>query len=45
MKYLLDTNVFVDDLNGRYPAVTRAIQRSPPDDLCVGSVVVAELHT
>jgi len=44
MKYLLDTNVCVDYLNGRYPAVTRAIQRSAPDDLCVSSVAVAELR-
>ena len=44
MKYLLDTNVCVDYLNGRHPAVTRAIQKSSPDDLCVSSVAVAELR-
>ena len=44
MKYLLDTNVCVDYLNGRYPAVTQAIQKSSPDDLCVSSVAVAELR-
>jgi tRNA(fMet)-specific endonuclease VapC len=44
MKYLLDTNVCVDYLNGRYPPVARAIQESSPDDLCVSSVVVAELR-
>jgi len=44
MKYLLDTNVCVDYLNGRYPSVTQAIQRSSPDDLCVSSVAVAELR-
>lgn len=44
MKYLLDTNVCVDYLNGRYPAVTLAIQKSEPDDLCVSSVAVAELR-
>src|SRR5262249_33672169 len=37
-------NVCVDYLNGRYPAVTRAIRRSSPDDLCVSSVAVAELR-
>lgn len=44
MRYMLDTNVCVDYLNGRYPAVTEAIQRSSPDDLCVSSVAVAELR-
>ena len=42
MKYLLDTNVCVDYLNGRYPRVTRQIQESSPNDLCVSSVAVAE---
>lgn len=44
MKFLLDTNVCVDYLNGRHPAVTRAIQRAAPDDLCISSVAVAELR-
>jgi len=44
MKYLLDTNVCVDYLNGRFPGVTQAIRRSPPEDLCVSSVAVAELR-
>ena len=44
MKFLLDTNVCVDYLNGRHPAVTRAIQDSSPADLGVSSIVVAELR-
>jgi len=44
VKYLLDTNVCVDYLNGRYPRVTRQIQESSPNDLCVSSVAVAELR-
>ena len=44
MRYLLDTNVCVDYLNGRHPAVARAIQHCSPDDLCVSSVAVAELR-
>jgi tRNA(fMet)-specific endonuclease VapC len=44
MKYLLDTNVCVDYLNGRFPKVTRRIQASSPEDLCVSSVAVAELR-
>lgn len=48
MKYLLDTNVWVDYLTvtGRYPTVVTRIQQSPPDDLCLSSVVIvmAELR-
>jgi len=44
MKYLLDTNVCVDYLNGRFPGVTERIQRSSPQDLCTSSIVVAELR-
>jgi tRNA(fMet)-specific endonuclease VapC len=44
MRYLLDTNVCVDFLNGRFPSVTERIQRSSPRDLCISSVVVAELR-
>ena len=44
MKYLLDTNVWVDYLTGRYPTVVTRIQRSSPDDLCLSSVVMAELR-
>ena len=44
MPYLLDTNVCVDYLTGRYPAVVVRIQDSAPDDLRLSSVVVAELR-
>ena len=44
MKYLLDTNAWVDYLTGRYPSVVAHIQKSPPDDLCLSSVVMAELR-
>jgi len=44
MRYLLDTNVCVDYLNGRFPNVTERIRRSSPENLCVSSVVVAELR-
>lgn len=44
MKYLLDTNVWVDYLTGRYPSVAARIQESRPDDLCLSSVVMAELR-
>jgi tRNA(fMet)-specific endonuclease VapC len=44
VKYLLDTNVCVDFLNRRYPAVTERIRSSAPEDLALSSVVVAELR-
>ena len=44
MKYLLDTNVCVDYLNGRFPQVARRIHRSAPEDLCLSSIVIAELR-
>jgi tRNA(fMet)-specific endonuclease VapC len=44
VRHLLDTNVCVDYLTGRYPQVVARIQRSSPDDLCLSCVVVAELR-
>jgi tRNA(fMet)-specific endonuclease VapC len=43
MKYLLDTNVCVVYLRGRNPLVRTRFAAHPPADLCVCSVVVAEL--
>jgi tRNA(fMet)-specific endonuclease VapC len=42
--YLLDTNVCVDYLNGRYPNVVRRIQSAVPEELCTSAVVAAELR-
>jgi tRNA(fMet)-specific endonuclease VapC len=44
VRHLLDTNACVDYLTGRYPKLVARIQNSPPDDLCLSSVVVAELR-
>jgi tRNA(fMet)-specific endonuclease VapC len=44
VKYLLDTNVCVDILNRCYPSVTERVRISSPEDLCLSSVVVAELR-
>ena len=44
LRHLLDTNACVDYLTGRYPKVVARIQRSPPEELCLSSVVVAELR-
>jgi tRNA(fMet)-specific endonuclease VapC len=44
MGFLLDTNACVDYLTGRYAKVVACVQRSSPEDLCLSSVVVAELR-
>jgi tRNA(fMet)-specific endonuclease VapC len=44
LRYLLDTNACVDYLNRSYAAVVERIQASAPEDLCLSSVVVAELR-
>ena len=44
MKYLLDTNVCVDYLNGRHARVVERVQGAAPADLALSSVVVAELR-
>jgi len=43
VKYLLDTNVCVDFLN-RHQGIVERIQSSSPEDLCLSSIVVAELR-
>ena len=44
MTYLLDTNVCVDYLNGRYPSVTERLQRTRPAEVCTSAIVAAELR-
>ena len=44
MRHLLDTNACVDYLTGRYARVIARIQQSSPEDLCLSSIVVAELR-
>lgn len=44
MKYLLDTNVWIDYLTARHPSVVTRIRESPPDELGLSSVVLAELR-
>lgn len=44
MRYLLDSNVCVDYLGGRYPGVVRRVTQETPDDLAVSAVTVAELR-
>ena len=44
MRFLLDTNVCVDFLNGRYPGVAKKLLGSTPDAVAVSSIAVAELR-
>jgi tRNA(fMet)-specific endonuclease VapC len=44
VRYLLDTNACIDFLTGRFPEVGERILASDPEDLCLSSVVVAELR-
>jgi tRNA(fMet)-specific endonuclease VapC len=44
VRYLLDTNVCVDYLTGRYPSVRSRLQAESPDDVCTSSIVAAELR-
>jgi tRNA(fMet)-specific endonuclease VapC len=44
VRYLLDTNVCVDYLNGRYPSVRERLQRTRPADVCTSAIVAAELR-
>lgn len=44
MRYLLDTNVCIEVLRGRNPAMKERLAASPFEDLCLCSVVWGELH-
>lgn len=44
MRYLLDTNVCVDYLNGRFPAVAAKLQSLAPEEVAISVVAVAELR-
>jgi tRNA(fMet)-specific endonuclease VapC len=44
MRYLLDTNVCVEYLNGRYPKVIERLQDVLPGDVAVSVIAVAELR-
>lgn len=44
MRFLLDTNVCVDFLNGRYSKVAKKLLGLPPDAVGVSSIAVAELR-
>lgn len=42
--YLLDTNICIYALNGRYPKLSDHLLRIHPDDICVSSITVGEME-
>jgi tRNA(fMet)-specific endonuclease VapC len=44
VRYLLDTNVCVDYLNGRFPSVAAKLQSLAPEEVAISVVAVAELR-
>jgi tRNA(fMet)-specific endonuclease VapC len=44
VRYLLDTNVCIDFLNGRYPSIVERVRKASSDDLCTSGVVAVELR-
>jgi tRNA(fMet)-specific endonuclease VapC len=44
MTYLLDTNVCIDYLTGRFPSVAVRLRALGPAEVCLSSIVVAELR-
>ena len=44
MRYLLDTNAWVDYLNQRYPGVTERVRSANPEELVLSAVALAELR-
>ena len=42
--YLLDTNICIYAINGRYPKLSDQLLQIHPDDICVSSITVGELE-
>lgn len=42
--YLLDTNICIYAINGRYPKLSDRLLQIHPDDICVSSITVGELE-
>ena len=41
--YLLDTNICIYAINGRYPKLSDQLLQIHPDDICVSSITVGEM--
>lgn len=44
MKYLLNTNIIIYYLKGMFPKISEYLRHTPPDDILIPSVAVAELE-
>ena len=42
--YLLDTNICIYAINGRYPKLSDQLLHIHPDDICVSSITIGELE-
>ena len=42
--YLIDTNICIYAINGRYPKLSDLLLKIHPDDICVSSITVGELE-
>ncbi len=44
MRFMLDTNVCIDLIRRRSPAVLRHLQSNSPDDVCVSAITLSEME-
>ena len=44
MKYLLDTNVCIQVMRGKHPALANRLKAHPADDLAISSITLSELR-
>jgi hypothetical protein len=44
MRFMLDTNICVDIIRGRSPAVLQHLLRIPPSDVCISVITLSELE-
>ena len=42
--YLLDTNICIYAINGKYPKLKERLLSIPPDEICVSSITVGEME-
>ena len=42
--YLLDTNICIYAINGRYPKLSDQLLHIHPDDICISSITIGELE-
>jgi tRNA(fMet)-specific endonuclease VapC len=42
--YLIDTNICIYAINGRYPGLNSHLLTIPPDEICISAITVGELE-